>query len=226
MALFRSLEIKWLSYAPVKTMLLGTLPLIITLRLLSELSFGVNGQEASLASDDALSVLAFYLGAIGLVCAQYDIGTHEIKMVALLQSKIREAAVCNLASLGTIIVVASLLASFALMLSYGPSFSGASPVQSLLATSAAALVIFMLAYALALILGNGIGAAAILVLFPLLVDPFIYRIAPDVADMFFYRVVFHPLNGDMSGSYLLVMGAWLLIALGCAFAKLRQMVRA
>lgn len=208
-----SLFYKKYSLKLVQFQVLFSLGVTIFLCGLTVLTFEVNGSAVSLQLGQILSILAFQFIISGIINAQIELHSKESIEVYLLQGK-------KLASSFYILLVevldALLQAIFfgGLVLAFFALRNGLTDknVEVLSSYLLGSIIYFLVSYYLTLLLKSGISSLAILLIFPLLVGPYLERVFPTISHVMFYQSISDSIQGKGSTLQELSSLFWVLLS--------------
>ena len=221
--IFISLIVKKYSLKPVKYQIAIQSLLIGFVCLLSVLPVAINGRIVELSLKQALVFTSMLSVAIGCVNAFVDLQSHETKLVYLVSGKrtlssmsILFVELCDVVLQSTLYFI--VLHIWFHFLSSGNGVSLAVFSFYLIGS----IQYFLISYFLSYFFKSPMGSLAILLLFPILVQPFIERVVEPLTSYLFYNIVADTILGRASYLQLCTY----VIGLVCSFgATLYLLVR-
>ena len=202
-SLFRSLIVKKYSLKPVKYQITIQSFLIVFLCLLSVLPVAINGTIVELSLKQALVFTSMLSVAIGCVNTFVDLQSHETKLVYLVSGKrtlssmsILFVELCDVVLQSTLYFI--VLHIWFHFLSSGNGVSLAVFSFYLIGS----IQYFLVSYFLSYFFKSPMGSLAILLLFPILVQPFIERVVEPLTSYLFYNIVADTILGSASNLQL------------------------
>ena len=214
-SLFRSLIVKKYSLKPVKFQIAIQSLLIGFVCLLSVLPVTINDTILNLSLTQALVFASMLSVGIGCVNAFVDLQSHESKLVYLVSGK-RILSSMSILFVELFDVLLQSFSNYILLFIWFHSISGYKSVS--LAVFSFYLIgsiqYFLISYFLSYFFKSPMGSLAILLLFPILVQPFIERVVEPMTSYLFYNIVTDTLLGRVSSLQLCTYVIGLVCSLG------------
>ena len=214
-SLFRSLIVKKYSLKPVKFQIALHLLLIVFVCLLSVLPVTINDTILNISLKQALVFASILSVGIGCVNAFVDLQSHETKLVYLVSGKrtlssmsILFVELCDVVLQSTLYFI--VLHIWFHFLSSGNDVSLAVFSFYLIGS----IQYFLVSYFLSYFFKSPMGSLAILLLFPILLQPFIERVAESMTSYLFYNIITDTILGRASYLQLCVYAMELVFSLG------------
>lgn len=214
-SLFRSLIVKKYSLKPVKYQIAIQSLLIGFVCLLSVLPVAFNGAIVELSLKQALVFASMLSVGIGCVNAFVELQSHETKLVYLVSGKRILSSIRILFVELCDVVLQSTLYYILLLIWF--QFYRSENCVSLEIFSfflIGSIQYFLISYFLSYFFKSPMGSLAILLLFPILVQPFIERVVEPLTSYLFYNIVADTLLGRASYLQLCVYALELMFSLG------------
>lgn len=200
-----SLFYKKYSLLPVQVYLLFQLVFVIIISLLRYLKFEVNGDSLTFNSSVLLTIISFSFLGNGVLNASVELRTQSYKQVYLNNgSRVKAALYILLIDLLECLTQSVLAALIVMMFSQG-IHSEVNFYYYLFGS----VVYFLAGYSFSFLCGNSMIALAILLLFPILVLPFIDRGLPIASSVIIYDLVFQLIHTNYSIMRFIVFIIWL-----------------
>lgn len=198
-SLYRSLIVKKYSLKPVKYQIAIQSLLIFFVCLLGVLPVGINGKIVELSLKQALVFASMFSVAIGCVNSFVDIQSHETKLVYLVSGK-RVLSSISILFVELFDVLLQSISNYLLLFIWFHSISGDRSIS--LAVFSFYLIgsiqYFLISYFLSYFFKGPMGSLAILLLFPILVQPFIERVVEPMTSYLFYNIIADTILGEVS----------------------------
>lgn len=214
-SLFRSLIVKKYSLKPVKYQIAIQLLLIGFVCLLSVLPVTINGTVLNLSLTQALVFASMLSVGIGCVNAFVELQSHETKLVYLVSGK-RILSSISILFVELLDVLLQSISNYILLFIWFHSISGDKSIG--LAVFGFYLIgsiqYFLISYFLSYFFKSPMGSLAILLLFPILLQPFIERVVEPMTSYLFYNIVADTILGRASYLQLCVYALELVFFLG------------
>ena len=213
--IFISLIVKKYSLKPVKYQIAIQSLLIGFVCLLSVLPVAINGRIVELSLKQALVFTSMLSVAIGCVNAFVDLQSHETKLVYLVSGK-RILSSMNILFVELFDVLLQSTLYF-IVLHIWFHFLSSENVVGLEIFSfylIGSIQYFLISYFLSYFFKSPMGSLAILLLFPILVQPFIERVAEPLTSYLFYNIIVDTILGQVSYLQLCVYAIELVFSLG------------
>ena len=214
-SLFRSLIVKKYSLKPVKFQIALHLLLIVFVCLLSVLPVTINDTILNISLKQALVFASILSVGIGCVNAFVDLQSHETKLVYLVSGKRTLSSMSILFVELCDVVLQSTL--YFIVLHIWFHFLSSENVVSLAVFSfylIGSIQYFLVSYFLSYFFKSPMGSLAILLLFPILLQPFIERVAEPMTSYLFYNIITDTILGRASYLQLCVYPMELVFSLG------------
>ena len=194
-----SLFYKKYSLLPIQVYLLFQLVFVIIISLLRYLKFEVNGDSLTFNSSVLLTIISFSLNA------SVELRTQSYKQVYLNNgSRVKATLYILLIDLLECLTQSVLAGLIVMMFSQG-IHSEVNFYYYLFGS----VVYFLAGYSFSFLFGNSMIALAILLLFPILVLPFIDRVLPIASSIIIYDLVFQLIHTNYSIMRFIVFIIWL-----------------
>ena len=197
--LFISLIVKKYSLKPVKYQIAIQSLLIGFVCLLSVLPVTINGTILNLSLTQALTFASMFSVGIGCVNAFVELQSHETKLVYLVSGK-RVLSSISILFVELLDVLLQSISNFILLFIWFHSISGDKSIS--LEVFGFYLIgsiqYFLISYFLSYFFKSPMGSLAILLLFPILVQPFIERVVEPMTSYLFYNIIADTILGEVS----------------------------
>ena len=213
--IFISLIVKKYSLKPVKYQIAIQSLLICFVCLLSVLPVAINGRIVELSLKQALVFTSMLSVAIGCVNAFVDLQSHETKLVYLVSGK-RTLSSMSILFVELCDVVLQSTLYFIVLLVWFHFFSSENGVSLEIFSFylIGSIQYFLVSYFLSYFFKSPMGSLAILLLFPILLQPFIERVAEPMTSYLFYNIITDTILGRASYLQLCVYPMELVFSLG------------
>lgn len=214
-SLFRSLIVKKYSLKPVKFQIALHLLLIVFVCLLSVLPVTINDTILNISLKQALVFASILSVGIGCVNAFVDLQSHETKLVYLVSGKRTLSSMSILFVELCDVVLQSTL--YFIVLHIWFHFLSSENGVSLAVFSfylIGSIQYFLVSYFLSYFFKSPMGSLAILLLFPILVQPFIERVMEPLTSYLFYNIVADTILGSASNLQLCIYVIGFVCSLG------------
>ena len=213
-SLFRSLIIKKYSLKPVKYQITIQSFLIGFVCLLSVLPVTINDTVVQLSIKQALVFASMLSVSIGCVNAFVELQSHETKLVYLVSGK-RILSSIRILFVELCDVVLQSTLYFIVLLIWFHFFSSENVSLELFSFYLiGSIQYFLISYFLSYFFKSPMGSLAILLLFPILVQPFIERVVEPMTSYLFYNIIADTILGRASYLQLCVYAMELVFSLG------------
>ena len=212
---FFSLIVKKYSLKPVKYQITIQSFLIGFVCLLSILPVAINGTIVELSLKQALVFASMLSVGIGSVNAFVELQSHETKLVYLVSGKrILSSIRILFVELCDVLVQSTL--NFIVLLIWFHFFSSENGVSLEIFSFylIGSIQYFLISYFLSYCFKSPMGSLAILLLFPILVQPFIERVVEPLTSYLFYNIVADTILGRASNLQLCIYVIGLVCSLG------------
>ena len=213
--IFISLIVKKYSLKPVKYQIAIQSLLIGFVCLLSVLPVAINGRIVELSLKQALVFTSMLSVAIGCVNAFVDLQSHETKLVYLVSGKrtlssmsILFVELCDVVLQSTLYFIVLHIWFHFLSIENGVS------LEIFCFFLIGSIQYFLVSYFLSYFFKSPMGSLAILLLFPILLQPFIERVAEPLTSYLFYNIVADTILGRASYLQLCTYVIGLVCSLG------------
>ena len=213
--IFISLIVKKYSLKPIKYQIAIQSLLIAFVCLLSVLPVAINGTILNLSLKQALVFTSMLSVAIGCVNTFVDLQSHETKLVYLVSGKRTLSSMSILFVELCDVVLQSTL--YFIVLHIWFYFLSSENSVSLAVFSfylIGSIQYFLVSYFLSYFFKSPMGSLAILLLFPILLQPFIERVAEPMTSYLFYNIITDTILGRASYLQLCVYPMELVFLLG------------
>ena len=200
---FFSLIVKKYSLKPVKYQITIQSFLIGFVCLLSILPVAINGTIVELSLKQALVFASMLSVGIGSVNAFVELQSHETKLVYLVSGK-RILSSIRILFVELCDVVLQSTLYFIVLLIWFHFFSSENGVSLEIFSFylIGSIQYFLISYFLSYFFKSPMGSLAILLLFPILVQPFIERVVEPLTSYLFYNIVADTILGSTSNLQL------------------------
>ena len=213
--IFISLIVKKYSLKLVKYQIAIQSILVGFVCLLSVLPVAINGRIVELSLKQALVFASMFSAAIGCVNAFVDLQSHETKLVFLVSGKrILSSMSILFVELCDVLLQSTL---YFIVLHIWFHFLSSENGVSLAVFSfylIGSIQYFLVSYFLSYFFKSPMGSLAILLLFPILLQPFIERVAEPLTSYLFYNIIEDTILGRASYLQLCVYAMELVFSLG------------
>ena len=212
---FFSLIVKKYSLKPVKYQITIQSFLIGFVCLLSILPVAINGTIVELSLKQALVFASMLSVGIGSVNVFVELQSHETKLVYLVSGK-RILSSIRILFVELCDVVLQSTLYFIVLLVWFHFFSSENGVSLELFSFylIGSIQYFLISYFLSYFFKSPMGSLAILILFPILVQPFIERVVEPLTSYLFYNIVADTILGRASYLQLCIYVIGLVCSLG------------
>ena len=212
---FFSLIVKKYSLKPVKYQITIQSFLIGFVCLLSILPVAINGTIVELSLKQALVFASMLSVGIGSVNAFVELQSHETKLVYLVSGK-RILSSIRILFVELCDVVLQSTLNFIVLLIWFHFFSSENGVSLEIFSFylIGSIQYFLISYFLSYFFKSPMGSLAILLLFPILVQPFIERVVEPLTSYLFYNIVADTILGRASYLQLCIYVIGLVCLLG------------
>ena len=213
--IFFSLIVKKYSLKPVKYQIAIQSLFIGFVCLLSILPVAINGTIVELSLKQALVFASMLSVGIGSVNAFVELQSHETKLVYLVSGKrILSSIRILFVELCDVLVQSTL--NFIVLLIWFHFFSSENGVSLEIFSFylIGSIQYFLVSYFLSYFFKSPMGSLAILLLFPILLQPFIERVAEPMTSYLFYNIITDTILGRASYLQLCVYPMELVFLLG------------
>ena len=212
---FFSLIVKKYSLKPVKYQITIQSFLIGFVCLLSILPVAINGTIVELSLKQALVFASMLSVGIGSVNAFVELQSHETKLVYLVSGK-RILSSIRILFVELCDVVLQSTLYFIVLLIWFHFFSSENGVSLEIFSFylIGSIQYFLISYFLSYFFKSPMGSLAILLLFPILVQPFIERVVEPLTSYLFYNIVADTILGRASNLQLCIYVIGLVCSLG------------
>ena len=212
---FFSLIVKKYSLKPVKYQITIQSFLIGFVCLLSILPVAINGTIVELSLKQALVFASMLSVGIGSVNAFVELQSHETKLVYLVSGK-RILSSIRILFVELCDVVLQSTLYFIVLLIWFHFFSSENGVSLEIFSFylIGSIQYFLISYFLSYFFKSPMGSLAILLLFPILVQPFIERVVEPLTNYLFYNIVADTILGSASNLQLCIYVFGLVSSLG------------
>ena len=201
-----SLFYKKYSLLPIQVYLLFQLVLVIIISLLRYLKFEVNGDSITFNSSVLLTIISFSFLGNGVLNASVELRTQSYKQVYLNNGSRVKAALYILLIDLLECLTQSVLAGLIVMIFSQGTHSEVNFYYYFFGS----VIYFLAGYSFSFLCGNSMIALAILLLFPILVLPFIDRGLPIASSVIIYDLVFQLIHTNYSIMRFIVFIIWLI----------------
>lgn len=213
--IFISLIVKKYSLKPVKYQIAIQSILVGFVCLLSVLPVAINGRIVELSLKQALVFASMFSVAIGCVNAFVDLQSHETKLVYLVSGK-RILSSMSILFIELFDVLLQSTLYYIVLLIWFHFFRSENGVSLEIFSFflIGSIQYFLISYILSYFFKSPMGSLAILLLFPILVQPFIERVVEPLTSYLFYNIVADTILGRASYLQLCTYVIGLVCSLG------------
>ena len=213
--IFISLIVKKYSLKPVKYQIAIQSLLIGFVCLLSVLPVAINGTILNLSLKQALVFTSMLSVAIGCVNTFVDLQSHETKLVYLVSGKrILSSMSILFVELCDVVLQSTLYFIVLHIWFHFLSSENGVGLEIFSFYLIGSIQYFLISYFLSYFFKSPMGSLAILLLFPILVQPFIERVAEPLTSYLFYNIIVDTILGQVSYLQLCVYAIELVFSLG------------
>ena len=214
-SLFISLIVKKYSLKPVKYQIAIQSMLVGFVCLLSVLPVAINGRIVELSLKQALVFASMFSVAIGCVNAFVDLQSHETKLVYLVSGKrILSSMSILFVELFDVLLQSTLYFIILHIWFHFLSSENGVGLEIFSFYLIGSILYFLISYFLSYFFKSPMGSLAILLLFPILLQPFIARVAEPLTSYLFYNIITDTILGRASYLQLCVYTLELVFSLG------------
>ena len=213
--IFISLIVKKYSLKLVKYQIAIQSILVGFVCLLSVLPVAINGRIVELSLKQALVFASMFSAAIGCVNAFVELQSHETKLVYLVSGK-RILSSIRILFIELFDVLLQSTLYYLVLLTWFHFFRSENGVsiEIFCFFLFGSIQYFLVSYFLSYFFKSPMGSLAILLLFPILVQPFIERVVEPLTSYLFYNIVADTILGRASYLQLCVYAMELVFSLG------------
>ena len=213
--IFFSLIVKKYSLKPVKYQIAIQSLLIGFVCLLGVLPVSINDTVVQLSIKQALVFASMLSVSIGCVNAFVELQSHETKLVYLVSGK-RILSSIRILFVELCDVVLQSTLNFIVLLVWFHFFSSENGVSLEIFSFylIGSIQYFLISYFLSYFFKSPMGSLAILLLFPILVQPFIERVVEPLTSYLFYNIVADTILGSASNLQLCIYVIGFVCSLG------------
>ena len=212
---FFSLIVKKYSLKPVKYQIAIQSLLIGFVCLLGVLPVAINGAIVELSLKQALVFASMLSVGIGCVNSFVELQSHETKLVYLVSGKRVLSSISILFVELFDVLLQSTLYSIVLHIWFHfLSSENGVGLEIFSFYLIGSIQYFLISYFLSYFFKSPMGSLAILLLFPILVQPFIERVAEPLTSYLFYNIIVDTILGQVSYLQLCVYAIELVFSLG------------
>ena len=214
-SLFRSLIVKKYSLKPVKFQIALHLLLIGFVCLLSVLPVTINDTILNISLKQALVFASMLSVGIGCVNSFVELQSHETKLVYLVSGKKVLSSISILfVELFDVLLQSTLYFIVLHIWFHFLSSENGVGLEIFSFYLIGSIQYFLISYFLSYFFKSPMGSLAILLLFPILVQPFIERVAEPLTSYLFYNIIVDTILGQVSYLQLCVYAIELVFSLG------------
>ena len=214
-SLFRSLIVKKYSLKPVKFQIALHLLLIVFVCLLSVLPVTINDTILNISLKQALVFASMLSVGIGCVNSFVELQSHETKLVYLVSGKKVLSSISILfVELFDVLLQSTLYFIVLHIWFHFLSSENGVGLEIFSFYLIGSIQYFLISYFLSYFFKSPMGSLAILLLFPILVQPFIERVAEPLTSYLFYNIIVDTILGQVSYLQLCVYAIELVFSLG------------
>ena len=214
-SLFRSLIVKKYSIKLVKFQIAIHLLLIGFVCLLSVLPVTINDTILNISLKQALVFASMLSVGIGCVNSFVELQSHETKLVSLVSGKKVLSSISILfVELFDVLLQSTLYFIVLHIWFHFLSSENGVGLEIFSFYLIGSIQYFLISYFLSYFFKSPMGSLAILLLFPILVQPFIERVAEPLTSYLFYNIIVDTILGQVSYLQLCVYAIELVFSLG------------
>jgi len=214
-SLFISLSVKKYSLKPVKYQIVMQSLLISFVCLLSVLPVAINGKIVELTLKQSLVFASMLSVGIGCVNAFVELQSHETKLVYLVSGKrILSSIRILFIELFDVLLQSTLYFIVLHIWFHFLSSENGVGLEIFSFYLIGSIQYFLISYFLSYFFKSPMGSLAILLLFPILLQPFIERVVEPMTSYLFYNIVADTILGRASYLQLCVYALELVFSLG------------
>ena len=214
-SLFRSLIVKKYSIKLVKFQIAIHLLLIGFVCLLSVLPVTINDTILNISLKQALVFASMLSVGIGCVNSFVELQSHETKLVYLVSGKKVLSSISILfVELFDVLLQSTLYFIVLHIWFHFLSSENGVGLEIFSFSLIGSIQYFLISYFLSYFFKSPMGSLAILLLFPILVQPFIERVAEPLTSYLFYNIIVDTILGQVSYLQLCVYAIELVFSLG------------
>ena len=214
-SLFRSLIVKKYSLKPVKYQIAIQSLLVGFVCLLSVLPVTINDTVLNLSLKQALVFASMLSVGIGCVNSFVELQSHETKLVYLVSGKKVLSSISILfVELFDVLLQSTLYFIVLHIWFHFLSSENGVGLEIFSFYLIGSIQYFLISYFLSYFFKSPMGSLAILLLFPILVQPFIERVAEPLTSYLFYNIIVDTILGQVSYLQLCVYAIELVFSLG------------
>ena len=214
-SLFRSLIVKKYSIKLVKFQIALHLLLIGFVCLLSVLPVTINDTILNISLKQALVFASMLSVGIGCVNSFVELQSHETKLVYLVSGKRVLSSISILfVELFDVLLQSTLYFIVLHIWFHFLSIENSVGLEIFSFYLIGSIQYFLISYFLSYFFKSPMGSLAILLLFPILVQPFIERVAEPLTSYLFYNIIVDTILGEVSYLQLCVYAIELVFSLG------------
>ena len=214
-SLFRSLIVKKYSIKLVKFQIAIHLLLIGFVCLLSVLPVTINDTILNISLKQALVFASMLSVGIGCVNSFVELQSHETKLVYLVSGKKVLSSISILfVELFDVLLQSTLYFIVLHIWFHFLSSENGVGLEIFSFYLIGSILYFLISYFLSYFFKSPMGSLAILLLFPILVQPFIERVAEPLTSYLFYNIIVDTILGQVSYLQLCVYAIELVFSLG------------
>ena len=213
--IFFSLIVKKYSLKPVKYQIAIQSLFIGFVCLLGVLPVSINDTVVQLSIKQALVFASMLSVSIGCVNAFVELQSHETKLVYLVSGK-RILSSISILFIELFDVLLQSISNYLLLLMWFHSISGYKSISLVVFSFylIGSIQYFLISYFLSYFFKSPMGSLAILLLFPILVQPFIERVVEPMTSFLFYNIIADTILGEVSYLQLCVYAIELVFSFG------------
>ena len=213
--IFFSLIVKKYSLKPVKYQIVIQSLLIGFVCLLGVLPVSINDTVVQLSIKQALVFSSMLSVSIGCVNAFVELQSHETKLVYLVSGKrILSSILILFVELCDVVLQSTLYFIVLLIWFHFLSSENGVSLEIFSFYLIGSIQYFLISYFLSYFFKSPMGSLAILLLFPILVQPFIERVMEPVTSYLFYNIVADTILGSASNLQLCIYVIGFVCSLG------------
>ena len=213
--IFFSLIVKKYSLKPVKYQIAIQSLFIGFVCLLGVLPVSINDTVVQLSIKQALVFASMLSVSIGCVNAFVELQSHETKLVYLVSGK-RILSSISILFIELFDVLLQSISNYLLLLMWFHSISGYKSISLVVFSFylIGSIQYFLISYSLSCFFKSPMSSLAILLLFPILVQPFIERVVEPMTSFLFYNIIADTILGEVSYLQLCVYAIELVFSFG------------
>ena len=214
------------SLIAVKIQILSQLLLILLICILSLITFEINNNTIVLSMNQILVITSYLFMIGGLINASMEVENPESKIVYLVTGN-KNSSTQKIMIVELIDCVLQAILSFLVIVIFFIFKGGIKEVSAIQFFSYlfSSILCFLIAYYLTLFFKSSMTAIAALLLFPILVIPYIERVFPEVLPYIYYETISESFKiSAISASHIILL-LWNLMLLLLIYLKIKKRLK-